>query len=170
MTHTSTYQQYFLCDTCGKFHQIIITLHWDKESSPQTVSYFRITKSTIRQPVMSLGYVVLQVASAPCLIMQIPQRRPIRKMPNPLFSCFCSGSRLSFDEERRPLLGGPWNGTRWDRRWGPRGRGSFRRKRYIELPSPALKRLENPGQGRSIVLAVTSFISSVQASSHKPAK
>ncbi|KAF7513424.1 hypothetical protein GJ744_009845 [Endocarpon pusillum] len=51
------------------------------------------------------------------------------------------------DEETRPLLNYWSERTRWDRRWGPRGRGSFRRKRYVELPSPAFTRLEDDKAG-----------------------
>lgn len=78
------------------------------------------------------------------------ERREIRivntKMRMWLFSCFKGNHFSIHDEESCPLLRAPSNRNRWewDRMWGPRGRGSIRRKRHVELPSPAVKRMELP--------------------------
>jgi hypothetical protein len=60
-----------------------------------------------------------------------------------LFCCLHNHNPLKLDDGTRPLLRCDSEPTRWDRRWGPRGRGSLRRKRYVELPSPAFSRLDD---------------------------
>jgi hypothetical protein len=73
-------------------------------------------------------------------------------MLHSLFCCFHKSQPLKFeeeedDEETQPFLCYRSERTRWDRRWGPKGRGSSRKKRYVEFPSPAFSRLDDEEPG-----------------------
>ncbi len=116
------------------------------KSSTKTKEYITPVCCTTSPPIPPLNY-----ASPPKQTTTTP------KSAGSMFSCFQKEQSMSFDEESQPLLAGRLSRTQWDRRWGPRGRGSFRRKRYVEVPSPAFTRRDKPDEERGMALKLKNF-------------